>query len=58
MTTHEELIKKANEAIKEFGKENVDTDVEESIHIEWVIRDAEKMIKALKDLLPEVKRME
>jgi len=58
MTTYEELIKKANEAIQEFGYETFEYDVEESIHIEWVIRDAEKMIKALKGILPEVKRME
>jgi len=58
MTTYSELIDKANAAINDFGAENCKCDVEESIHIEWVIRDAEKTIKSLKEILPEVKRME
>ena len=58
MTTYEELIAKANEAVQQFGREHVETDIEESIHIEWVIKDAEEMIKKLKEILPEVKRME
>jgi len=58
MPTYEELITKANDAIKNFSDENCTCTVEESIHIDWVIRDAEEMIKKLKLLLPEVKRME
>jgi len=55
---YQELIEKSNCAIKEFSDENCSCNVEESIHIEWVIRDAEEMIRALKALLPEVKKLE
>jgi hypothetical protein len=55
---YQELIGKVNCAIKEFSDENCTCNVEESIHIEWVIKDAEEMIQKLKELLPEVKKME
>jgi len=58
MTTYQELIEHANDAVGAFNAENCTCSIEEAIHIEWAIRDAEYMIKKLKELLPEVKRME
>ena len=58
MTTYHELIQKANDAVGEFNAENCTCSIEEAIHIEWTIRDAEEMIKKLKGLLPDVKRLE
>lgn len=58
MSRYKELIDQANDAVNEFSAENCTCTIEESIHIKWVISDAEEMIKTLKALLPDVKRLE
>ena len=58
MTRYRELIEKANDIVNEFSAENCTCTIDESIHIQWVICDAEEMIKKLKAILPEVKELE
>ena len=53
-----ELLKEANSAITNFSGEFAGSSVEESIHIKWVISDAEEMVRRLKSILPEVEALE